>query len=669
MSKKSKSDTSIINRKELFKQIQKFRENEQENMADVFPYFCLKIFWELEDDEIEDAISGLSSDDEGIDAYFSDEGTKEIHIIQCKSCKSHNNIQAAKKDWFSFINDIESKLEDDEFIRTHRNPRILDIASDFSEKNKLGFKVKKHFFHLGAADPKIIKFYRKSLQYYSVDDIQDEYEEYLSKLDRTEPPEISIELKFDIIDTNFSSNNNTLISIITGDQLINLREKHRYKLFDKNLRFGLDKSKINKNIVETIKSEPNRFYFYNNGITIMSQGYRSRETNGTVRIHYPQIINGAQTVTSIYNAFNKAVKERCVKDGVTKSEAKDRVKEEYKKINILFRIIQNSKHDGKKLTEFEQKIIRYNNTQNPIKETDFYANNPEQIELQRKFCKFGYFYELKRGDRDYLERDKKNSHTLLDKSKKDFKFWEEKKLELVRLASLWMAYKFDPNLDKIKKSTIFGYAKDKNYEMLFPQDVDDRHVQEMILAFHLFNLIEIETKIYASAKKTGQIISRLTKFNDNSSEKDFIDLASTIQNSLLSSETINACCENKNDFMERKDDIKGWFEDLQFFSLGKYMVLHVFRLIIDKCDYLDKIIEYKMFNDKKFLKREIFAPWIKIILEEIIKPEYEKFKEKSGGTIQTFYSIVTTTDSISKSFKRLDFNKNKKFKDIFPLIL
>lgn len=47
-----------------------------------------------------------------------------------------------------------------------------------------------------------------------------------------------------------------------------------------------------------------------------------------------------------------------------------------------------------------------------MKVTDFYANEREQIDIQRIMADYGYFYEIKRGDRKYLEsnpREKQNA--------------------------------------------------------------------------------------------------------------------------------------------------------------------------------------------------------------------------------------------------------------------
>ena len=541
-----------MNDKDFFKGIKKESKEYSENITEGFPYFCLKVFWgdTLSTDGIEEALINLKTNDESIDGFFIDEKNKEINILQCKSCESEKNIKPLKKEWLAYIRDVPGKLKNDDFIDRHSNDRIKEIARDFKIKLEKGFKPRLHFFHLGNGNIGIEKHYKDEISYYGWHKIKDEYEEYLSKLDRTEPPEISVQLEFENIAPNISTHK-SFVSIITGDELIRLRKAYRYKLFDKNLRFSLGKNNINEKIIETAKTEPDNFYFYNNGITITSKGFRFRPTNSTIKIEYPQIINGAQTVDAIYSAY-KERENRLSRDN--SKDSSEEVKKEFKKIKILFRIIQDTTTDGKKTSPFEEKVIKYNNSQNSIKETDFYANNPEQIKLQELFCNYGYFYEIKRGDRKYLEDNHKDEHNLLKKKKSDFFYWNEK-INIEKLASLWMAYSHDPSLDKVQKGNIFGYADDKNYHDIFGNEnkLSDEQVREMILAYNLFDVISKQTEIYGNNKKTGQILIKLSQISDqnNSAQKlkiSFKNIKQIMQDSLIFNDEIKRVSRMKKVF-------------------------------------------------------------------------------------------------------------------------
>ncbi len=73
-------------------------------------------------------------------------------------------------------------------------------------------------------------------------------------------------------------------------------------MFDLNLRYEIRNSTVNGDIVNSLKHHRNRknFHHYNNGLIIVCQHYTVRDEE--IRITNAQVINGLQTVKSIYNA-------------------------------------------------------------------------------------------------------------------------------------------------------------------------------------------------------------------------------------------------------------------------------------------------------------------------------------------------------------------------------
>lgn len=639
-----------------------------EDITESFPYFCLKIFWDdFSEDDIADALQGLTTNDEGIDAFFVDESNKEINIIQCKSCTSEKNKSALKKEWLSLLSDVPRKLTNRSFIDDHQNDRVKEIAAEYAKYTHRNFAVKLHFFHLGTcANKNTLKPDENIVTYYDWNRIKDEYEEYLSKLDRTEPPSIEVQLNFAPLEPSVSNKHRTFVSVITGDEIINLRQQYRYRLFDKNLRFGLGKNKVNNKMMETAKREPENFYFYNNGITITSKGFRFRDTNSKLKIEYPQIINGAQTVNAIYEAFKDKEKSLAMRKPSIDSGLE--AKEEFKRLRLLFRVIQDDEKDGRKTSPFEKEVIRYNNSQNSIKETDFYANEPEQIKLQELFSKFGYFYEIKRGDRKFLEPGKEE-HNLLNKRKRDFEHWEEK-IGIEKLASIWMAYYQDPNLDKIQKSNIFGHAQDKYYDAIF-EDADkitEDQVKEMILACNLFDCFSKQAEIYGNTMKKGQIIPKITQITDTDPKDKFENIKEIIGGSFLFGRMIKEDFESQDKFFLKKDSLIDHIKKYHFFSTGKYITLAIFRLILEECGYKKAIIEdFEIFQKKDSIDKYLVQAWLKIILDELLIKEHDDFIKNVGSSPKVFYRRTGTWDNIQKRFQELRYDKDKPFNEIFPL--
>ena len=351
---------SHLDDKTFFKEMTKEAQDYSSEFSEAFPYFCIKIYWDhLSHEEVESAIDGLNSCDGSIDGFFVDHENKEINFIQCKSVQSFKNkSKKAKKEWLSYLNEAPRKLEDDIYIDNHPNRRIQEIAEEYklySQKER--YKNILNLFHLGECTDHTKRHYKDKIKYCGWDEIKEKYEEYKSKLDRTEPEAIEIKLNHGHIEPNFRDRDHqTFVSLIGGDEVVRLREQFLYKLFDKNLRFGLGKNKINKEIINTAKERPNNFYYFNNGLTITSHGFKvkSKTDSKSLRIKYPQIINGAQTVNSIYAAYSEKLNESRRKNPQENNE--EIVKKHFEAIQILFRVIYDKNCEHREGSEWEKNV-------------------------------------------------------------------------------------------------------------------------------------------------------------------------------------------------------------------------------------------------------------------------------------------------------------------------
>jgi len=153
-------------------------------------------------------------------------------------------------------------------------------------------------------------------------------------------------------------------------------------LFNTNIRSALKKGTINKQIAETAESKEGaeKFFFYNNGVTATCTEYELLENK--VIAKNLQIVNGAQTVSSI----SRVLKSRPNPN-----------------LYVMLRLIATNEKYGHK-SEFANKLIRFQNTQNPVKDSDFFSNDDIQIWLSVNLPKMSekaairkFWYEHKRG--------------------------------------------------------------------------------------------------------------------------------------------------------------------------------------------------------------------------------------------------------------------------------
>jgi len=166
-------------------------------------------------------------------------------------------------------------------------------------------------------------------------------------------------------------------------------------LFD-NVRGFVTNSKYNPNIIKSLKDEPNKFFMYNNGITIVAKNIEGRKINGDKRVKLEisdfQVLNGGQTVRSIHE-FNKQNSENISKY-LSKSE-------------VLVRIFKTNTE-----TNEINKIAEYTNSQNSIKSSDLKSLSVEQIEIERYLEEHEIIYARKSGDTGKPEKNYKHKITM-----------------------------------------------------------------------------------------------------------------------------------------------------------------------------------------------------------------------------------------------------------------
>ncbi|WP_029391407.1 AIPR family protein [Streptomyces xiaopingdaonensis] len=160
---------------------------------------------------------------------------------------------------------------------------------------------------------------------------------------------------------------------------------HGERLYDRNVRKSLGLTGVNQTMVESMLEDPEGFLYRHNGITVqcdrVEQEYHGKRAVGqptTLILHNASVVNGAQTVSSAYRAYERdseAVAEACV----------------------LVRIIcLEGAAEG-----FGHSIAKATNTQNHMERRDFIAIDTVQSEIQKDFrLSLDKEYVFRRGELD-----------------------------------------------------------------------------------------------------------------------------------------------------------------------------------------------------------------------------------------------------------------------------
>lgn len=151
-------------------------------------------------------------------------------------------------------------------------------------------------------------------------------------------------------------------------------------LYD-NVRGFMGKTKFNKNIEHSLDKEPQKFFFYNNGITIIADDISKEDTNVSAKVKFTikniQVLNGGQTLRTVhnYNLNNDA-----------------NLTETLSTAQVLVKMLKVTKE------ELKGQIAEYTNSQNTITMRDLRSLRIEQIQLEEFLGNNGIMYERKRGD-------------------------------------------------------------------------------------------------------------------------------------------------------------------------------------------------------------------------------------------------------------------------------
>lgn len=182
------------------------------------------------------------------------------------------------------------------------------------------------------------------------------------------------------------------MTAIPGEALRLLYEKFGARLLEANVRSFLSvRGKgVNAGIQATLRTAPERFMAYNNGIVIVAdETFLGRTGDGSVGITWLkglQIVNGGQTTASLY---------------FTKKKYPDT---DLSRVRVPAKIIVMKVQDSTKEEALVSDISRFANSQNAVRQSDLSANKPFHVEIEKlalsTYCPDGvgrWFYERAAG--------------------------------------------------------------------------------------------------------------------------------------------------------------------------------------------------------------------------------------------------------------------------------
>ena len=262
----------------------------------------------------------------------------------------------------------------------------------------------------------------------------------------------------------FEGREKAYIFLLRPKTIYNLFEKYKFNLFFKNVRNPIHESNYNKRIVETLMKKPRSFWYFNNGLTAITEvipevGIHAKN----VTINGLQIINGAQTVYSVYHAYKNAnERDRTIMDADAR---------------ITLRLIRSSDED------FNLEITRFTNSQNPLHDRDFVANQEIQQRLQDESFDTNVWYEKRRDEFRIKDNTPPNLNVKIVSN------------ELMTLA--YVAFHLQNPINAANKQNYFFISRKEDGEGLYEDIFNSNTKYDDILAsYYIFDIFGLLVNAY-----------------------------------------------------------------------------------------------------------------------------------------------------------------------------
>jgi hypothetical protein len=317
----------------------------------------------------EEKITTFGTNDLGFDVIIEDHDQKVIYYCQTKFVSVKSNPDLNEQELHDFFQ-RHRLLLNKSWVHEHASDELLDFAGDYEIRLDDGWQAHFYFVSTGTASSRqkklVAELEQKATSEYggvsfNLLDFSDIKEFYIEA--ETLEAQVSDVVEFDIPRHKwlmFEKPRRTIVAVVKANTLINLYRKERERIFAVNIRSFLGRKGINKDIVTTAQNHPDKFFYFNNGASAICTSIDFDEKTGHFRGENFQVINGAQTIGALKSA----------KDVSSDTE-------------VLLRIMEGESVKTEK--GFNADVIRFNNTQNIIKSSDFRSNDPIQLWLEKKF--------------------------------------------------------------------------------------------------------------------------------------------------------------------------------------------------------------------------------------------------------------------------------------------
>jgi len=392
--------TIALELKDLRQQLDDIRERFPNlKPDDLFVAWFLRAYITDSEKAAVDALTG-DSGDQSVDALIIDDTAHAIFVVQGKYREKLHKAGESRGEVLTFarLAPILANEDEKEFLALLENADE-NVAHRLQEARKRirgqGYKLWLYYVTLGKCSSPL---HEQANQTVRTADCSATIEIFDGKklmhvlrdyLDGVAPPIPTLDLEMEkgngvdvkgVLQRYDSANDvDCWVFTMRGDAIGRIFDHTGLRLFARNIRGFLgDSPPVNKGMIATLRDEPDHFFYYNNGITILCDRAErlTNKGNDLLRVSNPQVINGQQTSRVLSAHQNEAAKA-----------------------SVLVKVMQvprDAETEGDGFDDLLSRIVAGTNWQNAITPSDLMSNDRMQIELERNLRKLGYLYLRKR---------------------------------------------------------------------------------------------------------------------------------------------------------------------------------------------------------------------------------------------------------------------------------
>ena len=325
--------------------------------------------------------------DMGIDAVYNDTAQKKLILVQSKWRKDGNG-GISQEEANTFVAGVKRLINlDFSGCNAKLAAKQQEITSAIRD---MDYQIEMIFCHTGS----------QNIDIYALRPIN----ELLGQVNEDETTELLVFIENKLQDLyDYLANGQNSDNIVLDDVLLNnwgtvdapykayygtipvtaIGEGYKQygnRLFAKNIRYYKGSTEVNQGIKEVLKTEPDKFFYYNNGIKILCKkitkkaAYSTDRNTGLFVLEGVSLVNGAQTtgtIGTVYAETPELLSTACV---------------------YIQMIDLGESNEGQ-----ASQITKLSNTQNRIEGKDFASLDPNQERLRMELSLGGIQYLYKAG--------------------------------------------------------------------------------------------------------------------------------------------------------------------------------------------------------------------------------------------------------------------------------